>query len=406
MPRTTHRLTAQAVKSVATPGCYADGGNLHLQVSPALTKSWLFKYTLHGRSREMGLGSLNAVPLSEARVKAGEARRLLAAGKDPLAEKSNARRTAQRDADLRLTFLAAATQYVALRSPDWSQSNITAWTGSIRLHAKPLLALDVATIETTDVLRTLEPLWMKKNATAAQLRGRIESILDWATSRGSRQGPNPARWDDHLQHLLPAAKAATTHRAALHWTAMPALMARLRADTSPAAPLLMYLALTGVRSREAGGATWKEIDLDSRTWRVPGPRMKGRKEHWVPLSDQAIELLKALPGAHRADDLVFMSAKGKEISGTVLRDTLSAIAGDLGECTPHGLRSSLRTWISETTATPSDVAESVLAHDSRGDVRKVYERTRFFEQRVPLMQRWADFLDSPAADVLPFTAAR
>ncbi|WP_429497970.1 tyrosine-type recombinase/integrase [Paraburkholderia youngii] len=347
------------------------------------------------------------MPLREARERAAEARRLRSAGIDPLNDRAHARAVARREAEHRITFADAAARYIDLRSPDWSESNITAWTGSVRLHAAPLARMDVSEIDTPDILRVVEPLWLTKHATGVALRQRLEAILDWAKSHGYRSGDNPARYDAHLENLLPKLRERTTHRASLDWRGMPEFAAKLRATEGSVARLVEFLMLTGVRSAEASGATWKEVDLREQVWRIPAARMKAKVEHWVPLSAQAVKLLRALPGDHGPDDRLFDSVKGKEIANSVQRDLLREIGYPKEAASIHGLRASLRTFLSESLAVAVDVAESTLAHDSRGSVQKAYERTRFFEQRIPLMAAWSDYLDStPADNVLPLRASR
>ncbi|RKR46132.1 MULTISPECIES: site-specific integrase [unclassified Paraburkholderia] len=407
--RSIHRLTAVAVRTITKPGYHPDGAGLHLQVARGGSRSWIYRYQLRGRSCEMGLGGYPTVSLSEAREKAAEARRLKAAGIDPLGQKQHARKTAQRAQERRLSFREAAAKYIELREAGWSPTNAEQWRSTIRLYAdQPIGRLDVSEIETGDILRVLEPIWLTRNPTAVQLRTRLEAILAWATSGGHRAGENPARWDNHLQNLLPKVLAKAGHRAALPWQAMPAFMKKLRSNSGPVAKAMAFIVLTGARSAEATGATWREVDLAAKVWNIPETRMKAGRAHSVPLSDAACDLLRRLPGSHRPDDRLFDSVKGKEITGTVLRDLLRDLGYAREELTVHGARSSLRTWLTESAGASERVAESVLAHDSRGDVQKAYERTRHFEARIPLMQQWAEFLDAPFAQpatVLPLEQA-
>jgi integrase len=343
----------------------------------------------------MGVGRFPDVSLADARVKAADARRLRAAGTDPLGQRQQTRKTAQHEQARRLSFRDAAARYIELRTPGWSPTNAEQWRSTIRLYADtPIGRLDVSEIETNDILRVLEPLWLKKNPTAVQLRARLEAILAWATSGGHRAGENPARWDNHLQNLLPKVAEKTAHRAASPWQAMPAFMKKLSADGGHVARAMQFIVMTGARSAEVTGATWREIDLDGKVWRVPAERMKRRIEHWVPLPDAACDLLRSLPGEHRPDDRLFDSLKGKQIAGTVLRDLLRDLGYAREAVTVHGSRSSLRTWLTESAGASERLAESVLAHDSRSDVQKAYERTSHFDARIPLMDAWSDFLNS------------
>lgn len=357
----------------------------------------------------MGLGKFTAVSLAEARAKAAEAARLRSAGIDPLGQKRHARSTAALKAQKQITFAEAAAQFIKLRESTWSASNAEAWRSTIARYATPVIGrLDVSEIETGHILKVIEPVWTKHNATAVQLRARIENILDWAASKGSREGPNPARFANHLEHLLPKSQEKTENRPALDYREIHGFMKKLRAEPGSVARAMEFVILTGARSSEATGSTWREIDLDGRVWHVPAERMKKRIAHDVPLSEPALALLEALPGEHLPDDLLFLSVKGKQISDTVLSGLLRKSGYAKGTASTHGFRSTLRTWLSERTSAPSAVAEACIAHDKRPQVQQAYERTRFFEQRVPLMTMWANFIDSPFvqdATVLPIRVA-
>lgn len=411
--RSTHRLTAAAIRKLMTSPpprakYYPDGGGLHIQITPAGNASWVYRYQLHNVCREMGFGRFTVVSLAEARAKAAEAARLKAAGIDPLGQKQHARKTAALEARKRVTFSDAAEQFIKLREAGWSAANAEAWRSSLTRYVPPSIArMDVSEIETGHVLQVVEPIWTKRNATAIQVRARIENVLDWASSRGSRSGENPARFAGHLENLLPKLQAKTVNRPSLDYRDIHGFMKKLRAESGGVARAVEFIVLTGARSSEATGATWAEIDLDGKVWHVPAERMKTRIAHDVPLSDQAVALLKALPGEHRPGDRLFDSARGKQISDSVLSDLLRALGYPQGEVTTHGFRSTLRTWLSERTSAPAAVAEACIAHDKRDKVRQAYERTRFFEQRVPLMAMWADFLDAPFvmdAKVLPLAS--
>ena len=422
--RNLNRLTVSRVKAlISNPPARAtydhDGGGLYLQRTPAGAASWLYRYSYvlptppgekkKKKEHSVGIGPARLITLAEARAKAGEYRKLRAGGVDPKSQKVGARARAQREAEHRITFSDAAERYLELRKHEWSDSNYGAWESSIRLHAKPLHSMIVSDIGTGDVLRVIEPLWESKHATGVALRQRIEAILDWSKSREYRTGDNPARFDGHLENLLSRMNERTSHRASIDWREMPEFAAKLRAVPGSVARLVEWLMLTGVRSNEGSGATWKEIDLQERVWRVPAERMKGKVEHWVPLSDEALALLTALPGEHRPDDRLFDSERGKkEISNTVQRDLLRALGYAKEDASIHGLRSSLRTWAVESAKANERVAEALIAHDSRSDVQRAYERTRFFEERTPLMQRWAEHLAKPydaMTKVVPIRAA-
>ncbi|MEX3839770.1 tyrosine-type recombinase/integrase [Paraburkholderia sp. BR10882] len=408
--RTIHRLTAAAIRKLISdpppkPRYYPDGAGLHLQVRPTGSASWVLKYQLHNRSRELGLGRWPDVGLTDARDRAAEARKLRSAGVDPLDRKEHKRKVERRAEAKRITFADAAAEFIRLREPEWSANTLRSWRDSIKLHTTAKLGrTDVAEIGTADVLQVLEPVWRDRYATARQLRQRIENILDWAASRGSREGLNPARYDGHLEHLLPKPQDKAEHHAALEWKAMPDFMRRLRGVPGDLSACLQFITLTGARSIEATGATWGEIDFEACAWHVPAERMKMRRPHDVPLSDAAIKLLKALPGEHGPDDRIFNSTRGKQISGGVLRDLLIEIGYAKGSMSVHGTRSALRTWATEREKIQERVAEALIAHDTRSGVQKTYERTAFYDERVPVMQTWAHFLEG--GNVVQFDDAK
>ena len=407
--RNTHRLTAAACKSLTEPGYHPDGAGLILQITPAGTKSWLYRYGLHGRKREMGLGPFPDVTLADAREKAADARKLKASGIDPLADKQHARRVARASVARRLNLADAATKYIDLQQGGWSAANTNAWRRGFENHVHAIIGkIDVSEIDTTHVLKVLEPIWTKKHKTADAMRQRLTSVLDWAKSAGYREGENPARWEGHLENLLPAVSEATEHRPSLPWRDMPVFVGKLRAVDGNLARLMEFIVLTGVRAGEGSGAVWGEIDLEARVWHIPKTRMKGRagtrRAHDVPLSDAALAVLGAQPGERTAEALVFPSNTGKAHWDADLASLLRKLGYARGIASTHGMRSSLRTFLTERLKTEADIAEACLAHDKRGAVQKSYERTRHLEARVPLMQAWAGYLHEPHGKVLPLVA--
>jgi integrase len=285
----TNRLTAPACKSLNVPGYHLDGDGLHLQVSKSGGKSWVYRYTLFGRTREMGLGPYPTVSLVDARTNAADSRRLKAAGIDPLTHKRHARRVARATAAKQMSFEVAVKKFLKIKTPGWSAKYGTGFERTFELHVTPIIGrLDIAEIETPDILRVIEPLWLTKNDTAEVVRYRLESMMDWAKSASLRAGDNPARWQGHLEHLLVQVVKEKKHRAALAYRAVPAFMARLRADLNAVARALEFIILCGSRSSEVTCMTWQEIDFEARVWRIPAERMKARKEHHVPLPDEAL----------------------------------------------------------------------------------------------------------------------
>lgn len=273
------KLTALGVAKLKTPGMYGDGGGLWLQVTGKGGKSWIFRFTLDGKSREMGLGSANTFSLSEAREKALLCRKLCAEGIDPI-ETRNARLDAARvEAAKAMTFRQCATAYIDAHKASWRNAKHAAqWPVSLETYAYSAFGdLPVQVVDTGLVMRAVEPIWSTKPETANRVRGRIESILDWATTRGFRRGENPARWKGHLANLLPKRSRLkkVEHYAALPFAEVPAFMRVLAEQPGASSKALAFTILTAARTGETIGARWSEIDLDAGVWTVPAERMKG-----------------------------------------------------------------------------------------------------------------------------------
>ena len=409
MARAPSRLTHQTVKSLTKPGTYSDGGGLVLRVKAGGGKFWVMRYSLNYVAHEMGLGSVRDVSLREARERAGDARKLLAVGEDPLAQRKADIDAERLEAARAMSFRQCADAYIKAHSPSWKNpKHRQQWPNTLRDYAFPIFGpLPVANIDTGLVLKALEPIWTKKRETASRLRGRIEAILDWAIARGYRQGPNPALWRGHLAHLLPTQSRIATvrHHPALPYADIQAFMMKLREQKGSGARCLEFVILTAARSGEARGATWAEIDLGARLWTVPGERMKAGREHRVPLSDLAVELLKKMLEL-REGDLVFPSAKrGKPISDMTMGKALKAMKRP--DVTTHGFRSTFRDWVSEQTSYPGEMAEMALAHTIGNKVEAAYRRGDLFEKRRRLMADWAVYCSTPhksAANVTPIRA--
>lgn len=402
MTRIHGRLTALAVKNTIKRGIYADGGGLYLQVARNGSRSWILRYRLGGRRRYCGLGSTLRVTLAEARKRAAEARSVLMAGNDPISLKQGQRTAAHLNAARAVTFAKAGAQYIDAHRSGWSAKSTQAWTSSFDQHVYPVIGvLPVQEIDTSLVMRVIEPIWATKTETASRVRGRIEAVMDWAATRGFRKGDNPARWDGHLENLLPAKTkvAKVEHLDAMPYTALPEFMARLRQDPAMAARALEFTILTAARSAEALKADWSEIDLAVKVWTVPAARMKAGVEHKVPLSDAAIELLSSLPGKRAG--FVFPGTKpGKPINRSALLLQLRGM-GQPG-ATVHGFRSSFVDCAHEQTTFPSEVIEMSLAHSVGNAVARAYRRTDLFDRRRALMAAWARFCagqEQPSATV-------
>jgi integrase len=391
MTRIHGKLSALGVKHATKRGLYADGGGLYLQVARNGSRSWILRYRLGGRRRYCGLGSLLHVSLAEARKRAGEARSVLMDGNDPITLKQGQRTAARLSVARAVTFAKAAAQFIDSHRAGWSLRSTQQWTGSLDQHVHPVLgALPVQDIDTALVMKAIEPLWSTKTETASRVRSRIESILDWAATRGFRKGDNPARWDGHLENLLPAkAKLAKVeHFEAMPYAALPEFMAQLRRDPAMAARALELTILTAARSNEVLNADWSEIGFSSRVWAIPPARMKSGREHKVPLSNAAVALLSALPGSHGG--IVFPGAKaGRPMNLGALRIHLRRMGQQ--DVTTHGFRSTFADWAHEQTTFANEAIEMSLAHSVGSAVEKAYRRTDLFDRRRALMSTWADF---------------
>lgn len=339
----------------------------------------------------MGIGSLRDLGLAQARAKAADCRRLVIAGKDPIRERREARSEAAVAATARLTFDQCAAAYIAAHRDGWRNVKHAAQREStLRLHASPVIgALPIADIALPQIMKILEPIWRDKTETATRIRGRVESIIDWVTVRGFRSGDNPARWRGHLDQLLPKPSKVTTveHHAAIAFDQMPEFFGRLCRQQGMGARALAFVILTGARSGEVRGATRGEIDFEGAVWTVPGERMKAGREHRVPLSVAALQLVAASEDASD-DALLFPAPRGGQLSDM----TLSAVMRRMKvQAVPHGFRSTFRDWCSERTDFPREVAEMALAHAIGDKVEAAYRRGDLFDKRRQLMVKWANF---------------
>jgi integrase len=407
MARRVERLTAIAVAKRKTPGRYADGGGLYLQVGPTGGKSWLFRFTLRGRAREMGLGAVNAFSLADARARATKCRQLLADGIDPLAAREDAHAARVLEVNSSRTFDECAAAYIQSHRPGWKNpKHIEQWQNTLSTYCSPVFgALPVQSITTALVIKVLEPVWSTKNETASRLRGRIERVLDWAKARGYIAGDNPARWRGHLDKLLPAPRKVqkVSHHAALPYTQMGGFMRELRGQEGVAARALEFAILTAARTGEVIGAQWDEFDFTAKVWTVPAERMKAKREHRVPLSDAALRAIRSVP---REGEYVFSGPRpDRPLSNMAMLALLRRMKRD--DLTVHGFRSSFRDWAAETTNFPREVAEAALAHVLSDKTEAAYRRGDLFDKRRKLMQAWADWCDKVApASVTTIKEAR
>jgi integrase len=407
--RAANRLTAVAVTR-AKPGLFADGHGLYLRVGPTGAKSWVFRYRRLGRLHDMGLGPCHTVSLAEARLAALECRRQRLLGIDPLKAKREAL-ARERIADAgTMSFRACAEGYIKAHQTGWRNAKHAAqWPSTLAAYVYPVFgALPVQAVDVRLVMKALEPIWTEKPETAGRVRGRIESVLDWATARSYRQGENPARWRGHLENLLPkkTKRHRVEHHAALSYPEIGTFMVELRRQEGVAARALEFAILTAARTGEVIGATWAEIDLDGRLWTIPAARMKkADKEHRVPLNDAALAILRAMAEV-RTGDFVFPGGKaGRPISNMAMLMLLRRMGR--GDLTAHGFRSSFRDWAAERTSFPAEVAEMALAHTVSDKVEAAYRRGDLFQKRRQLADAWARFCSTkPApATVTPIGAA-
>lgn len=406
MPKLVKEMQAIEVSRLRVNGLYMVGGvqGLGLQVKES-SRAWILRVMIGGKRRDMGLGAYPDVTLALAREKARDARELIRQGVDPIERQQGVQSAMRAAVAEALIFETCAGKYIAVHRAGWKNAkHAQQWKNTLEQHAYPVLgAVLVRDVKLPQVLAVLEPIWTTTNETAVRLRGRIESVLDWATARGLRDGPNPARWRGHLDKLLAKPSKNREHHAALAVRDMGAFMVRLRAAEGMGARALEFAILCAARSGEVRGATWAEFDLAEKVWTVPATRMKAGKEHRVPLSEPAMALLAALPQG-KPDAVVFKAPRGGMLSDMTLAAVLRRMEVP---AVPHGFRSTFRDWASERTAYPRDAAEMALAHAIGDKVEAAYRRGDLFEKRRLMMADWAQFLarvESPA-QVLPFKSA-
>jgi integrase len=390
------QLTIKRVERLRDPGRYSDGQGLYLQVVNALNRSWVFRYERAGRERFMGLGPVHTLNLAEARAKARKARQLLLEGIDPLDARADELRARVEAAQKRLTFREAAQAYNDAHERKWGNAKHRAqFLSSLKTYAFPVLGnMPVAEIDTPAVLRAIEPQWLTKTETLSRVRGRIEAVLDWAKVRGYRTGDNPATWKT-IGKALPARSdiAKVEPHPALPYLELPAFMAALRQRDGVAARALEFLILTAARTGEVTGALWSEVDLDAKVWTVPAGRMKGGREHRVPLSGSAGALLLALYREDGNPHVFIGSAAGSGLSSQGMTQVLKRM--NRTDISVHGFRSSFRDWAAEQTNFPREVPELALAHAVGDKTERAYQRGDLLKKRVALAEAWARYATSP-----------
>lgn len=424
MPRNTSRLTLAAVRGATpkpeqkAPTLLGDGNGLYLQITPPGVKSWIFRFSLNGRTRSMGLGSIHTISLDEARKRARESRVLIDRGIDPiearLAEMRERRAAAapvtahpRKAPDYELaTFRWCADAYLLqLKDAHRNPKHTAQWRTTLEKYAYPIIgSKPVEEIVSADIVKILEPLFSRIPTTAQRLQQRIEKVLAWCIVRGHRQSQeNPARWRSHLSEAIPAArrKLIVKHHNALPYAEMPSFMATIRADGSDGSILLQFMILTMCRTGEARALRWSEVSEDLKLVTIPGERMKGGIEHRIPLCDAAQEILQYLKGKRNLlieqSPFVFPGRKaGTCISDAAAIEFLKRIGRN--DCTPHGMRSTARSWAAECTGFPREVCEQALAHKLRDRVEAAYQRGDYLEKRQALMRAWGEYcMSGPAS---------
>ncbi len=403
-------LTPMQVKH-APAGRHADGGGLHLLVKDTGARSWVFRFMLAGKSRDVGLGPAagpDAITLADARDNAAALRLKVKAGVDPLAERqikaAEARAAEQAAVIAGKTFKAVAEAYIEANEDGWRNAkHRQQWSNTLASYVYPVIGdLPVAQVSTAHVLSILEPIWKAKPETASRVRGRMETILDAAKARGYRDGENPARWRGHIAQILPARSRLTRgHHKALSYGDLPAFMGKLREREALAALALEFAILTAARTGEVIGATWDEVDLDKAIWTIPADRMKAGKEHRVPLSPRAIEILEAAKPLNKG--WLFPADRGGQLSDMAMTMLLRRMKVD---ATVHGFRSAFRDWSAECTGYAHEVCEMALAHTIGNKAEAAYRRGDLFEKRRRLMADWANYCATDGATAENVTPLR
>jgi integrase len=390
MAQTVGKLTASRLSRSLEAGMYPDGAGLYLQVTGAGAKSWIYRYQRDGKEHAMGLGSLSAVSLADARLKAAEARKWRAEGMDPIEA-----RDARQAAKTVTTFKVCGEAYVAAHCAGWREKNHEQWKRTLETYAYPMFGdSPVRDVDTDMVLKALEPIWKTKTITASRVRGRIESVLDWAKVKGYRAGDNPARWRGHLDHLLPAVSKVhkVENRPALPYKDIPAFMAALRKrEKSSTGSALEFCVLTAVRTIETLEAHSKEFDLDNAVWTIPAERMKMKEEHRVPLVGRAFEIAKEAANG----GLLFPG----DDKGPLYEDSMLQLLRRMRLfVTVHGFRSTFDDWASETTDHATHIIDMALSHKISDATKAAYRRGDLFLKRRALMADWDAFCSSAGPD--------
>jgi integrase len=405
MARQINKLSTVKINALKVRGFYADGGGLYLQVSPAGTKSWVFRYKgarADGKARDMGLGPLHTISLSEARDLATECRKLRLQGIDPIEKRDAERSQRQLDAAKLMTFDQCSAAYIADNSVVWrNPKHRQQWTNTLATYVSPVIgALPVQQVETDLITKILRPIWNSKPETAKRVRGRVETVLNFATANGYRKGENPARWKGHLDHILPKrGKDVQEHQPALPYERIGEFMPDLRSREGLSAIALEFAILTATRSGETRQAQWPEFDLAQKIWDIPADRMKGKRPHRVALSARAVAILRELEktksgpyvfgGSKPISDMA-MTAVIRRMNASATKPYVDPKQNNRG-VVPHGFRSTFKDWARERTSFANEISEAALAHINGDKVEAAYARGDMLEKRRKLMEAWAGY---------------
>lgn len=384
-------LTARKVETLREAGMYGDGEGLYLRVGPTGGKSWILRTVVHGKRRELGLGSAALISLAEVRERARALRRVARDGGDP--------DTIRKRGSMTLWQAAEAVHVQML--PTWRHPKTAAsWLQTVRTYAKPTLGdRPVESIGTADLLAVLSPVWTEKHEAGLRLKQRLTTIFDWAKGAGHYPHENPS---NGLKRALPRMSHRKQHQAALPWQDVPSFMDDLARREGLSARCLEFIILTAARSNEARGARWSEFDLKAATWTVSAVRMKRGLIHRVPLPPQALAVLETMRGLDA--DLVFPSPQrakdgsARPLSDMVFKSLFNRMKRE--GFTTHGFRSSFRDWSSESAHVEREVAEAALSHTTGNEVERAYARSDLFDRRRKLMDAWGRFCAGEAGAVV------
>lgn len=390
------RLNALQIKSIKKPGKHSDGNGLYLAISKTQARSWIFRYMLYGKRREMGLGSLDVVSLSEARDRATKCRKLMESGFDPIKQRDDERLELQIKSSMSKAFKACALEYIDLQKKSWTDQKrqVREWTNSLENHAfKTLGHIPVSMITTEMVVNALRPIWYDKCETATRVLNRISRILGYAKAMKYRSGENPARWEDTIDQIFPPKSeiAPVQHMPSMSREELPDFFALIHGSDDIALKALEFKILTTLRTQAVALAEWTQFDLQARVWEIPAQIMKMKRPHFVPLTDRMIEILLFMKKISM-NQYVF---PGRFYGRHMCKESMRIAMRRLGRKeVPHGFRATFSTWVAECTSYPKDIREMALAHAIEDDTEASYQRGDMLEKRRPLMEDWGNFCAS------------